>query len=228
MMYSWRQRGDTTVVDEPFYAYYLSRTGRDHPGRKDTLSSQSIDPASVISDVVLAEYETPIVYYKQIAKHVVDLDLDFILHPECMNLFLTRNPHDLLTSWQIQLPNSTYADTGFDEMLRILDVLLEADRTPAVIETSLLLEDPGRVLAAACAHVGIDFDPAVLSWPAGPKPEDGVWGRYWYDSVWASTGWNPARPKDVELVDTIADALEPSLAAYEKLSPYRLAASNGV
>lgn len=222
MMYSWRERSDTTVVDEPFYAYYLDHSGRAHPGREAIIASQSTDPQTVIDEVVFGEYDTPIVYHKQIAKHIVDLDLDFITHPECVNLLLTRNPHDLLTSWQAVLPDSTYADTGYEEMLTILKVLIDAGRTPAVIETSVLLEDPERILRSACEHAGIAFDPAVLSWPAGPKPEDGMWAKDWYDSVWTSTGWKPAKSKNVELDDSIAAALEPSVAAYEQLLPYRI------
>ena len=34
LMYSFAQRTDTRVVDEPFYAYYLERSGADHSGRR--------------------------------------------------------------------------------------------------------------------------------------------------------------------------------------------------
>lgn len=222
MMYSWRQRMDTTVVDEPLYAHYLARTGRDHPGRQDTLASQNSDAATVINEVIMGDYQTPVVYHKQIAKHIGDADLDFVTDPECTNIFLTRKPYDLLTSWQVQLPDSTYADTGFPEMLRVLERVRDSGQEPLVIETSRLLEDPTRVLTAACEHIGLEFDPSMLSWPAGPKPEDGAWGKHWYDSVWASTGWKPAKPKDVELLPSIAHALEPSVAAYEQFLPYRI------
>ena len=32
LMRSWENRPDTAVVDEPLYAFYLDRTGIDHPG----------------------------------------------------------------------------------------------------------------------------------------------------------------------------------------------------
>ena len=32
MMRSWGSRADTFVVDEPYYAYYLSQNDLDHPG----------------------------------------------------------------------------------------------------------------------------------------------------------------------------------------------------
>jgi branched-chain amino acid aminotransferase len=33
MMRAWENRPDTVVFDEPLYAFYLSSTGLDHPGR---------------------------------------------------------------------------------------------------------------------------------------------------------------------------------------------------
>jgi hypothetical protein len=47
LMYSFAQRTDTRVVDEPFYALYLSESGAEHPGREDVLADQSADEATV-------------------------------------------------------------------------------------------------------------------------------------------------------------------------------------
>ncbi|RMF66572.1 MAG: sulfotransferase family protein, partial [Calditrichaeota bacterium] len=35
LMYSFAQREDTRVVDEPLYGYYLKLSGADHPGREE-------------------------------------------------------------------------------------------------------------------------------------------------------------------------------------------------
>jgi hypothetical protein len=40
-----------------------------------------------------------------------------------------------------------------------------------------------------CAEIGLDFRPGMLSWPAGPKPFDGIWAPHWYDAVHRSTGF---------------------------------------
>ena len=48
MMYSFGNRADCAVVDEPFYAAYLEKTGLDHPMRDEILASQSRDPAEVL------------------------------------------------------------------------------------------------------------------------------------------------------------------------------------
>jgi len=128
---------------------------------------------TIIENVMLGEYDTSIVFFKQIAKHIGGLDLSFLT--KFTNILLTREPHDMLTSWQVQMPDSTIADTGYPELLQILDILLDAGQEPIVIETSRLLGDPTGILGGVCDRIGIDFDEAMLSWPAGPKPEDLCW-----------------------------------------------------
>ena len=91
---------------------------------------------------------------------------------------------------------------------------------PIVIETSRLLANPREVLGNLCDRIGVSFDDAMLSWPAGPKPEDGAWAPYWYDGVWKSTGWQPAKPKNAVLLPEVAKALPEAEAAYERLLPY--------
>ncbi|MEM6291860.1 MAG: sulfotransferase family protein [Myxococcota bacterium] len=220
MMYAWRQRADTTVVDEPLYAHYLRVSGREHPGRGDVLAAQRNDGEAVVRDVLMAPYETPVVFFKQMAKHLVQVSRDFM--PACHNVLLTREPHEMLTSLQRQLPDATVEDTGFEALLEILQWLRTRGETPIVLDTQRLLQDPQRVLATLCERLGLAFDPAMLSWPAGPKPEDGVWAPHWYGSVHRSTGWKPWTAKS----DALRPALQPVLDAirpmYEALLPYAI------
>ncbi|MDX2379864.1 MAG: sulfotransferase family protein [Acidimicrobiia bacterium] len=220
MMYSWRQRADTTVVDEPIYAHYLRVTGRHHPGDRDVLAAQDPDGEAVVQNVLLGEYDTPVVFFKQMAKHLVDLDRSFL--PGCRNILLTREPHDMLTSLQVQLPDATLDDTGFPELVEILDTLLAAGEEPIVVDTKLLLIDPRSVLVELCARLGLEFDDAMLSWPAGPKPEDGAWAPHWYEGVHRSTGWQPYGTKDVVLIESLLPVLEQAQPLYARLMPYRI------
>ncbi|MCB0991400.1 MAG: hypothetical protein KDB16_10510, partial [Acidimicrobiales bacterium] len=218
LMYSWRQRTDTTVVDEPLYAHYLRSTGIDHPGRDDVLAAQSDDAQRVISDVLLADYDTPVVVFKQMAKHLQGLDRSFL--SQFRNILLTRDPFEMLTSFQVNVPDADLGETGYVELNEILDSLLASGEEPVVIETKELLANPRSVLAQVCQRVGLDFDPAMLSWPAGPKPEDGVWAPHWYEGVHRSTGWQPYSPKQAELVDSLVPVLEQAQPLYERLLPY--------
>ena len=74
MMYAWRQRADTVVVDEPLYAHYLRVSGRVHPGRDEVLASQEIVGETVVRTVVLGDHPRPVAFFKHMAKHLVDLD----------------------------------------------------------------------------------------------------------------------------------------------------------
>ena len=220
LMYSWAQRADTTVVDEPLYAHYLSTTGRRHPGDHEVLEAQDNDGERVVENVLRAKYDTPVVFFKQMAKHLIGLDRNFL--SEGPNILLTRHPLDMLTSLQVQLPDSELADTGYVELSEICDAIVARGERPIVIDSQALLEDPRRVLEALCGAVGVAFDEAMLTWPPGPKPEDGVWAPHWYQRAHTSTGWEPYQRKDVELLARLAPVLDQAMPLYEHLLPYQL------
>lgn len=220
MMYAWRQRTDTVVFDEPLYAHYLRVSGRTHPGRDEVLASQDGDGEAVVRDIVLADHERPVAFFKHMAKHLVDLDRAFLAR--CHNVLLTRDPWEMLTSFQRQVPDSTIDDTGLIEMVEILDAVLAAGDEPIVVESRTLLDDPPGVLTKLCHRLGLAFDPAMLSWPAGPKPEDGVWAPHWYDAVHRSTGWSPWRAKDDRLLPRLEPVLEDALPLYRRLQDHAI------
>ena len=56
MMYSFGNRPDFDVIDEPFYAAYLNKTGIVHPMRDEIIASQQIDPECVINDLLNKKY----------------------------------------------------------------------------------------------------------------------------------------------------------------------------
>lgn len=222
-MYSWRERPDTRVFDEPLYAHYLHATGRVHPGRAEVLATQDNTGANVVRDVMLANYAEPVVFFKQMAKHLVGLDRGFLAEFE--NVLLTREPHDMLTSLQKNLPDATIDDTGFVELDQILDSILAVGGDPIAIDSRTLLKDPAAVLGGLCDRLGLAFCDEMLRWPAGPKPEDGVWAEHWYHAVHRSTAWQPFVAKP----DVLLPSLEPVLASiqpyYDRLLPYCIGAT---
>jgi len=218
LMYSWRRRADTTVVDEPLYAHYLSNDDRSHPGVAEVLASQSTDPDEVIRDVILGPCPTPVLYVKQMAHHLRGVDRSHLAHTE--NIILTRDPREMLASLSVQLPECDLTDTGLVESVELLDAVLAEGGRPLVIESRALRQDPGGVLTGVCEHVGIDFDPAMLSWPAGPKPEDGVWAPHWYDNVHTSTGFAPYRSPTREIPENLRAVLAEAMPLYERLAEY--------
>ena len=51
LMYSWRQRDDTRVVDEPFYGVYLRHTDPGHPGRDQVQAATPADYESALASI---------------------------------------------------------------------------------------------------------------------------------------------------------------------------------
>ena len=54
LMRAWENRPDTAVTDEPLYAFYLDRTGLDHPGRDAVIASQPTDWRVVLDRLAIA------------------------------------------------------------------------------------------------------------------------------------------------------------------------------
>lgn len=223
LMYSFAQRGDTTAIDEPLYAHYLRVSGRDHPGRDAVLAAQDGDGEAVVRDVVLGRYTTPVVFFKMMAHHLVALDRSFL--DRCTNLLLTRDPEAMLRSLAVQLPDATLADTGLDTLVEILESITTAGRRPLVIDSDQLLADPEVMLTAVCERTGIPFDPAMLAWPAGPKPEDGVWAEHWYHRVHQSTGFGRRSPDHPPLTPRLAAVLEQARPLHRRLLGYSVLGS---
>ena len=224
LMYAFRQRSDTQVVDEPLYGHYLRVTGAAHPGAGEVLETMATDGERVVSDTLLGPCERPVIFFKNMAHHLVGLEPGFL--NSLTNLLLTRDPHAMLTSLVTQIPNPTLRDTGLEYQLEVLERELANGHVPVVLEASEVLKNPASVLRAMCERLGLPFETAMLSWPAGPKPEDGVWAPHWYDQVHASTGFAPYEAKKVALPRRLEPLLNECLPYFERLSAYALTASD--
>jgi hypothetical protein len=92
-----------------------------------------------------------------------------------------------------------------------------------VIDSDDLLRDPEGVLRRLCSALGVPFDAAMLSWPAGPRPTDGVWAPHWYASVEVSTGFGPWRGDAVpDVPDHLAALADECRPLYDELAEQAL------
>ena len=113
-----------------------------------------------------------------------------------VNVFLIRDPREMLPSLTVQLPDATLADTGLRTQWQLFERLLGRRRhTAIVLDSRLLLLDPAGILRRLCGGLGIPYEAGMLSWPRGSRPEDGVWAKHWYHSVHDSSGFQAYRPK---------------------------------
>ena len=220
LMYSFRSRADTTVVDEPLYGYYLSLTDAPHPGKAEVLTDMETDGKRVVQNVLLGHYDKPVVMFKNMAHHLTGLNPEFL--DELVNVLLVRDPAEMLPSLAQALPEATLRDTGLKEQVELLEQISASGQTPVVVEAKRLLQNPEEVLRALCKALALPFDPAMLSWPAGPKPEDGVWAKYWYKNVHASSTFAPYTPKTAPFPAGLEHLLAQCAPLYDKLQRYAL------
>ena len=226
LMYSFAQRSDTRVVDEPLYGHFLRVTGTVHPGRDEVLASVNCDGDAVMRDL-LADGDEPgreILFMKQMAHHLVEVDRGFMHRTS--NIFLVRDPRQMLPSLTIQMPHAQIADTGLEMQWRLYRDLAEMGQQPAVVDSRELLLDPRGVLTKLCAHLEIPFTEDMLSWPAGPHPEDGVWAPHWYHAVHSSTGFTPYVEK-TEFPQRLEPLLEQCKPWYDRLYEHAIRAGTG-
>ncbi len=224
MMRAWENRPDTVVHDEPFYAHYLAETGSDHPGREEVIAADETDwrrVAERMTSPPLPAGKT-IYFQKQMTHHMLDhIDLGWL--GQVTNCFLLRRPSEVINSYIKVRPDFTLLDIGFPQQRRIFRTVQEqTGQTPPVIDSRDVLENPRATLTLLCDAVGVPFDERMLAWPAGPRPSDGVWAKYWYAAVEASTGFEPYRPKDAPVPAHLADVLAEAEEIYRELYQFRL------
>lgn len=222
MMRSFEARGDTAVVDEPFYAAFLAASGLDHPMREETLMSQPTDWEDVVPPLIGAA-EKPVFYQKHMAHHMLPgFGLEWTA--SCRNAFLIRDPALVLASYTQKRAEVSLADIGWPRQSELF--AREADRlgkAPPVIEGADVLRDPAGTLARLCAALDIPWTEKMLHWEPGRRATDGVWAPAWYDHVEKSTGFDPPREeKAVSLpphLQRIADEARPM---FETLKRWKL------
>lgn len=218
LMYSFRERADTTVVDEPFYAHYLRVSGREHPGRQEVLDSQDQYSDRVIQNVIMSDYLTPVVFFKQMCHHLVDIDLSFL--DNCSNILLIREPSLVIRSHAKNVPDLKVSDIGLDIQNFLLNRILESGKAPVVVDSANLLMRPEAILRELCQHLEITFDDSMLSWEPGPKPEDGVWAKHWYKNTHESSAFSNKESERDPMPEKFLPVLEESTILYDNLKKY--------
>ena len=223
LMRAWENRDDCVVWDEPLYGYYLDTTGIQHPGAAEIIAVQGSNARQIIEE---CSGETPagrkIFYQKHMTLHLLpELDRSWLVSLD--NCFLIREPEAVIASYSAVRDDPTLADIGFVQQAELFEQVREmSGQIPLVIDSREFLIDPEKMLRSICARLKIEFVPQMLNWPAGERDSDGVWGKYWYDSVWQSTGFAPYREKQYRLSPGQQEIADQARPYYEQLYQHRL------
>ena len=223
MMRSFENRLDTVIIDEPFYAHYLDKTGLDHPGKDEVLASQSIDWHDVAKMCTgKIPDDKPIWYQKHMAQHNLEgCDLSWI--KDVTNCFLIRDPKYVIASYGKRFPVENERLLGFiqqEELLKMIEG--QTGRTPPILDSKDILMNPEGMLKKLCEMVGIEFSEKMLNWPAGKRDSDGVWAPYWYNRVEESTKFKPYFEKEIELDDGLISIYQKCKLHYDILWEKRI------
>ncbi len=222
MMRAFENRQDTVVVDEPLYAAFLARTGIDHPMREVVLECAETDLASAIAGLAAPLPPGRSVHYAKHMAHHVSRDMDLSWTLEFRDVLLIRDPLEVVASYVRARETCEPDDIGLLQQRWLLDFWDEGLAEVPIIDAGDFLRAPEPHLRWMCDWLGIPFTDRMLSWPSGPRQSDGVWAPHWYAKVWASTGFAPWRPREVDLSDHDAAVAAACRPIYEELHDRRV------
>ena len=217
MMYAFGNRLDFAIWDEPFYAPYLAKTGYDHPMAAEIIAAHESDPEKVAErclDTIPAQ--KPHFYMKHMPHHMID-GFPTVWAKECINIHLIRHPARVIASYGVKRSDITDDDIGFRQQAELFDQI-----GGIVIDSAEIRQDPENMLKKLCAAIDLPFDPAMLSWSAGPRADDGIWAAHWYNAVHKSTGFAGAEGDLPILTGRDVNLLENALPYYEKMAAHKI------
>jgi len=217
MMYAFGNRADFAIWDEPFYAPYLKLTGESHPMAAEIIATHEADPLRVAmrcSGAIPAQ--KPHFYMKHMPHHMIDgVPLNWA--KDCVNIHLIRHPARVIASYGAKRDSITGYDIGYTAQAALFDKI-----GGLVIDSSDIRQDPEIMLKKLSDAIDLPFDPAMLSWPAGTRKDDGIWASHWYNAVHKSTEFAGAEgPLPILSGDNLT-LLENALPIYDKLAAHKI------
>ncbi|WP_136443361.1 sulfotransferase [Pacificoceanicola onchidii] len=217
MMYAFGNRADFAAWDEPFYGPYLRLTALDHPMAEEVKASRPEDAIAVEQRLIGPIPDgKPHVYHKHMCQHMIDgIPRDFLA--DSTNVFLLRHPARVVSSFMKGYPKATADDIGFAKQAELFEHCRALGQSPVVIDSADIRQSPEHALRGLCERIGLDWDPAVLQWPEGPKSFDGAWASVWYKSVHASTEFAGAEGPLPELEGRAKALADEAMPFYEQM-----------
>jgi hypothetical protein len=154
--------------------------------------------------------------------HHVSRDMDLRWTLNFANVLLIRDPAEVVASYVRGRDTCEPEDIGVPQQGWLQELWDEHGADVPVIDAKDFLQAPEAHLRRLCDWLGIPFTDRMLSWPAGRRISDGVWAPHWYAAVWASTGFEPWRPRDISLSDHDAAVAKACRPIYDALHARRV------
>jgi len=219
LMRSFENREDTKVWDEPFYAYYLKETKKNHPLANEIINKYETNLEKII-DLVTAEKDF-IYFQKHMSHHIIKkIPINWIT--KGINCFLIRHPKEVLLSYIQKNDLIDSNDLGYPAQLRLFNYIKTSNKKILVIDAKDLSEKPEIILKKICKKINIPFTEKMLNWPKGRRDSDGIWEKIWYKNVKSSTSFNKILNKEYEIPKKYNHIYNESLRIYDQLKIYNI------
>tara|TARA_A100001011_G_C14220639_1_gene804178 strand:+ start:314 stop:1045 length:732 start_codon:yes stop_codon:yes gene_type:complete len=223
LMRSFENRSDTTVIDEPFYAYFLKQTNLNHPGRDEIISTLDSNWNSIVKKITgPIPRNRSIWYQKHMAQHNLEgCDINWI--KSFHNCILIRDPKYVIPSYSKEHSLSDEKLLGYSQQLDLVRILEDSEGvTPPIFDATDILINPEQALKKICISVGISFSYKMLKWPRGKRKSDGIWAKYWYGNVENSSGFKPFQKKNIIIDKEHISLYDNCLVGYNSMYEKRI------
>ena len=161
-------------------------------------------------------------YQKHMAHHMLT-EIDHGWIDRVTNCFLIRDPAEVINSYIRKNNDPAVEDLGFVQQAELFrGIRQRTGEIPPVIDARDVLQSPKRMLDLLCRAVGLSFDDAMLSWPAGLRETDGIWAKYWYTEVAQSTSFQPYRARTKPVPARLQQICDQCRDYYHELYQHRL------
>ena len=180
-----RERGDLTVLHEPFmYHHYLTTKDRLFPDfRPDPAHPATYeDIRAMIRDIAASQT----VFFKDMAYYVAEaLPADADFAAEMSHAFLIRDPVESAVSYARRDPDFTRSELGHEAQWRLYEALRARGYAPLVLTADQLRGDPEGTLRQYWAHTGMSFAAHAFKWD-DRVPDGWEAVKDWHGEVLAS------------------------------------------
>jgi hypothetical protein len=219
LMYSFAQRDDVKVVDEPFFGVFIQRYPQIfRPSRAEVLQAMPLKEEEVLKELHSISQSHSQLFLKNMVNHWPLVNWEE--KKQWRHVFLFRNPQAVIESFSKQVHQPQLFDLGYAEQLKAIRELEQAGIPFYLLQSEAILQDPEKELSKLCSFLNMPFNTSMLQWPAAARPEDGPWAKYWYQNVHKSTGFVPYKAKTSQLSPSFEKLAQEAHLYYQKILSY--------
>jgi hypothetical protein len=221
LMRSFENRNDTEVYDEPFYAYYLSKTKLNHPMKEEIIKHYPVSQNKIINKITSETGKNKIFYQKHMTHHIIkNTRMGWI--KKGYNCFLIRHPSKVINSYIKKNTLKNIDDIGFKKQFEIFKDIKNQKLKYTVINSDNILKNPNKLIRALCKDLNIRFTKKMLSWTRGKRDSDGIWSKVWYKNVEQSYTFASFKEDKKNIPKKYMNIYNEAIKYYDEMNKYSI------